>query len=102
MSDSGDRDGYQITTSIAEMMLREIAATPDFMEQGACADPALEDYFPINLAHQTDEEYREVAAVCESCPVLKECDAYFTKLNEESREIKLGYFGGRDYTDWGD
>ena len=91
-------EGFSIHTGISEMILRELTEnTPEFMFKGACTDPSLDDYLPIEIID--GEHHDEVMKVCEGCPVLKECHAHFERMNEYSRPILMGIFGGVDYTD---
>ncbi|WP_204358651.1 WhiB family transcriptional regulator [Streptosporangium sp. 'caverna'] len=64
------------------MMIREIG----WATRGACRESDPELFFPLT---PSDEHETRAKAVCEGCPVLKECRAYAIREGEPE-----GIWGG--------
>lgn len=82
----------KIGTSIAEMILMRIKATPDWMVEN---DLPCDDDEAYPFWHEDAETF--IAEVCGKCPVQEECRTYTEEMVENGRDINSGVWHGEDY-----
>lgn len=78
----------ELRKSASEQLISLFLGSPEWMARGNCVG---QDIDPLN-----GEDADEMKRLCQSCPVLQECEEKFTEVRQD-RKINYGVFHGVNY-----